>query len=179
MTVTFYIAAAVAMLATALAITRLHAMHALLYLIVSLLAVAVVFYVMGAPFAAALEIIVYAGAIIVLLVFAVMMLNLGRDAAQTERRWFPPRWWRGPAVLAAILLTEMLILILRGAAVGSPAEVIEASGVARLLFGPYLIAVELVSMLLLAALVGAFRLARLEDPPARPRHAAHSERGET
>ena len=52
-------------------------MHALLYLIVSLLAVAVVFYTLGAPFIAALEVIIYAGAIMVLFVFVVMMLNLG------------------------------------------------------------------------------------------------------
>ena len=56
-------------------------MHALLYLIVSLLAVAIVFYVLGAPFAAALEVIVYAGAIMVLFVFVMMMLNLGKAAA--------------------------------------------------------------------------------------------------
>ena len=57
-------------------------MHALLYLIVSLLAVAVVFYTMGAPFVAALEVIIYAGAIMVLFVFVVMMLNLGEARSE-------------------------------------------------------------------------------------------------
>ena len=85
MTIVFYIAGAVAIVATALMITRLNAVHALLYLIVSLLAVAVVFYVLGAPFVAALEVIIYAGAIMVLFVFVVMMLNLGKQAAATER----------------------------------------------------------------------------------------------
>ena len=61
-------------------------MHALLYLIVSLLAVAVVFFTLGAPFVAALEVIIYAGAIMVLFVFVVMMLNLGQDAERTKRR---------------------------------------------------------------------------------------------
>ncbi len=65
-----------------LAITRLVAVHALLYLIVSLLAVAVVFYTMGAPLVAALEVIIYAGAIVVLFVFVVMMLNLGTQARE-------------------------------------------------------------------------------------------------
>ena len=54
-----------------------NAVHALLYLVVSLLAVAVVFFTLGAPFVAALEVIIYAGAIMVLFVFVVMMLNLG------------------------------------------------------------------------------------------------------
>ena len=62
----------------------LNAVHALLYLIVSLLAVAVVFYVLGAPFVAALEVIIYAGAIMVLFVFVVMMLNLGEHAVSME-----------------------------------------------------------------------------------------------
>ena len=65
--------------ATVMMITRLNAVHALLYLIVSLLAVAVVFYTLGAPFVAALEVIIYAGAIMVLFVFVVMMLNLGEN----------------------------------------------------------------------------------------------------
>ena len=77
MEVAFYIAAIVAIVSTVLTITRLNAVHALLYLIVSLLAVAVVFYALGAPFVAALEVIIYAGAIMVLFVFVVMMLNLG------------------------------------------------------------------------------------------------------
>ena len=81
---------AVAIVSTALMITRLNAVHALLYLIVSLLAVAVVFYTLGAPFVAALEVIIYAGAIMVLFVFVVMMLNLGDEAARAERALSSP-----------------------------------------------------------------------------------------
>ena len=73
----FYVAATVALVATVLAMTRTNAIHALIYLIVSLLAVAVIFFLIGAPFAAALEIVIYAGAIMVLFVFVIMMLNLG------------------------------------------------------------------------------------------------------
>ncbi|MEO8977379.1 MAG: NADH-quinone oxidoreductase subunit J, partial [Casimicrobiaceae bacterium] len=58
----FYIAAAIAIVATILAITRANPVHALLYLVVSLLAVAVIFFMLGAPFIAALEVIIYAGA---------------------------------------------------------------------------------------------------------------------
>src|SRR6185437_12702985 len=85
MAVIFYIAAAVAIAATILTITRVNPVHALLYLIVSLLAVAVVFFVMGAPFIAALEVIIYAGAVMVLFVFVVMMFNLGSSTLALER----------------------------------------------------------------------------------------------
>ena len=66
-------------------ITRYHPIHALLYLTVSFLAVAMIFLSVGAPFVAVLEIILYAGAIIVLLIFVVMMLNLGTETAQQEK----------------------------------------------------------------------------------------------
>ena len=96
MEVAFYIAASVAIVSTVLTITRLNAVHALLYLIVSLLAVAVVFYTMGAPLVAALEVIIYAGAIMVLFVFVVMMLNLGKRAAKAKRQWMQGNIWVGP-----------------------------------------------------------------------------------
>lgn len=76
MNILFLIAAAVAIIATIMTVTRRNAIHALLYLIVSFLSVAVIFYLAGAPYAAALEIIVYAGAIVILFVFVVMMLNI-------------------------------------------------------------------------------------------------------
>jgi NADH-quinone oxidoreductase subunit J len=69
----FYVASAVAVIATLLVVTRRNAAHALLYLIVSFLAVALMFFILGAPFAAALEVIIYAGAIMVFFVFVIMM----------------------------------------------------------------------------------------------------------
>jgi NADH-quinone oxidoreductase subunit J len=77
MNTVFYISSVVAVIATVLVITRLNAVHALLYFIVSLLSVALIFFTLGAPFAAALEVIIYAGAIMVLFLFVVMTLNLG------------------------------------------------------------------------------------------------------
>ena len=87
MQIAFYIAAAVALFSTVMTITRLNAVHALLYLVMSLLAGAVLFFTLGAPFVAALEVIIYAGAIMVLFIFVVMLLNLGEQATETERRW--------------------------------------------------------------------------------------------
>ena len=81
----FFISGGVAIAATILVITQYNMIHALLYLVVSFLALAVVFYVLGAPFAAALEVIVYAGAIVVLIIFASMMLNLRKEVVEQER----------------------------------------------------------------------------------------------
>lgn len=165
MIVAFYLAAAVALAATILVITGLNAVHALLYLVVSLLAVAVMFYTLGAPFAAALEVIVYAGAIMVLFVFVVMMLNLGEEAVEQERDWLQPRMWLGPALLAAVLLAELLYMLWWGPQTPAGHTVVDAKAVGISLFGPYLLAVELASMLLLAAVVGAWYLGRREPRP--------------
>ncbi len=108
MLIAFYLAAAVAILATTIAITRNNAVHALLYLIVSLLAVAVIFYVIGAPFLAALELIIYAGAIMVLFLFVVMMLNVGElHATEVETEWLKPGLWAWPSALATLLIAEL------------------------------------------------------------------------
>ncbi len=79
MAIAFYLASLVAIVATIRVITNASPVHALLYMVISLLAVAMIFFCLGAPFAGALEIIVYAGAIMILFVFAVMMLNLGEE----------------------------------------------------------------------------------------------------
>lgn len=159
MTAAFYVAAVVAVIATAMVIVATNAIHALLELVVSLLAVAVVFYVLGAPFAAALEVIVYAGAIMVLLVFVVMLLNLGDAAARQERQWLTSAIWIGPAVLAAILLAELIYMLWQGGG-AQAGTVVTPRQVGALLFGPYLLAVELASLLLLAGLVAAYHIGR-------------------
>ena len=154
----FYIAAAVALLATVLALSRANAAHALIYLIVSLLAVAVVFFLMGAPFAAALEIVIYAGAIMVLFVFVIMMLNVGREGTAREREWLGGRNWIAPGILSALLLE--LMLALRHAPAVTSGVAVTPKEVGLTLFGPYVLAVEIASMLLLAGLVGAYHLGR-------------------
>ena len=168
MTILFFIAAAVAVIATLFVVTRSDLVHALLYLVVSLFAVAVVFYTLGAPFVAALEVIVYAGAIMMLFLFAVMLLNVRADAPLRV----PRRAWLGPLVLVAVLLAELIYALtlssssLRGVEVGP--QQVGAS-----LFGPYVLGVELASMLLLAALVGARHVAgQPDDGAGRPRDGA-------
>ena len=155
----FYAAAFVAVAATALTVTRTNASHALIYLIVSLLAVAVIFFVLGAPFAAALEVVIYAGAIMVFFLFVVMMLNLGPSSRERERQWLQPRMWIGPGILAGVLFLEMVYLI-AGSQVTTSGVGVSPKAVGLALFGPYLLAVELASILLLAGLVGAYHLGR-------------------
>lgn len=156
----FYIAAAVAVIATILAVTRLNAVHGLLYLVVSLLALAVVFYLVGAPFVAALEIIIYAGAIVVLFVFVVMLLNQGVRTIDIEKRWLRPRIWIGPGSLGLILAAEFAWTISTATHSYAGRVMVNPQQVGLALYGPYLIGVELASFLLMAGLVGAFHLGR-------------------
>jgi NADH-quinone oxidoreductase subunit J len=154
----FYISAAIAIFSTVMMLMQLNAVHALLYLIVSLLAVAVVFYTLGAPFIAALEVIIYAGAIMVLFVFVVMLLNLGERAVELERVWVKPKMYIGPAILAALLIAEFGYMLSRTAVSAYSPGSVGPKEVGTALYGPYLIGVELASMLLLGALVGAYHL---------------------
>ncbi|HQT39631.1 MAG TPA: NADH-quinone oxidoreductase subunit J [Acidocella sp.] len=160
MNTTFEISAVVAVLATVMMITRPSAVHALLYLTVSLLAAAMVFFVLGAPFAAALEVIIYAGAIMVLFVFVIMMLNIGDAAAALESTWLKPSTWAGPSVLALLLAIELGSLAATGGLAHPAGAVVNAQAVGMALVGPYMLAVEIASFLLLAALVAAFHLGR-------------------
>ncbi len=160
MNLLFYISAAVAVIATFLVITRKSAVHALLYLIVSLLAVALIFFSLGAPFVATLEVIIYAGAIMVLFVFVIMMLNLGSEAAKQESLWLSPGTWTGPSILIVILALELLYAFTTDRARLYSASLVGPKEVGIALFGPYVLGVELASMLLLAGLIGAYHLGR-------------------
>ncbi|EED35003.1 NADH dehydrogenase i chain j [Luminiphilus syltensis NOR5-1B] len=155
----FYLTAALAVFATVVALTRANAAHALIYLILSLLAVAVMFFMLGAPFAAALEVLIYAGAIMVLFVFVIMMLNLGDAGEEQERGWLDARLWIVPGLLTTVLLVEML-LVFGESGVTTSGHSVSPKEVGISLYGPYVLAVELASMLLMAALVGAYHVAR-------------------
>jgi NADH-quinone oxidoreductase subunit J len=157
----FWALAAVALLTTALAISRTNPVHALLWFVVSLLAMAVIFFTLGAAFAAALEVIVYAGAIVVLFLFVVMMLSLDRAAKLREKIWLAASGWIFPLLFVAVL----------GAGIGyqifartrlpiMPGRAVLPQEVGLRLFTGDIAAVELASLLLLAGLVAAFHLGR-------------------
>jgi NADH-quinone oxidoreductase subunit J len=156
----FYIASFVAILATILALTRYQPIHALLYLVVSFLAVAMIFLSLGSPFVAVLEIIIYAGAIIVLFIFVVMMLNLGKDTALQEKLWLKPKVWLLPSLLAGLLLVEMVMLLLSRGQIAMDVTVVAPREVSLSLYGEYIIAVELAGFLLMAGVVGAAHIGK-------------------
>lgn len=159
MAILFYIAALIAIVSTAMALTRTKAVQALLYLVVALLSVAVIFYVSGAPFIAALEAIIYAGAIMTLFIFVVMMLNLGQDSERQERAWLAPSIWIGPSLLSLILLIEFAIVFSTINENIDPVR-IAPSQVGTALFTQYLLGVQLAGIMLMAAVIGAYHLGK-------------------
>ncbi|MBM4327209.1 MAG: NADH-quinone oxidoreductase subunit J [Deltaproteobacteria bacterium] len=168
MNAVFYISSLVAVIATALVVTRVNVVHALLYLIVSLLAVALIFFVLGAPFVAALEVLIYAGAIMVLFVFVIMMLNLGARGERRQKALLNPSIWIGPGILAIVLLGELVYVLIGQELPPTSGSEVSPKQVSLALFGPYALGVELASVLLLAGLVGAYHLGRRVAPPRAP-----------
>lgn len=157
----FYLAATVAVIASLKVVTGSNTVHALLYLVVSLLAVAVCFYLMGAPFAAGLEVIVYAGAILVLFVFAVLMFGLGKDETINAPKSKSVANMFGAMLLAFALLLELTVII-NNAQIQQTlqANVVSSKAVGIMLYGPYLLAVEVASFLLLAGLLAGYHYAK-------------------
>lgn len=168
----FYALAAVAIIASLRVITKANPVHAILSMIVSLLSVAGIFFILGAPFAGALEIIVYAGAILVLFVFVIMMLNLGMANDMRERSWLSAKVWAVPTGLTVIIAIVLYAMIGLGSAplhgageyTVAPAVIgastVSAKAVGTSLFSEYLMLVEVAALLLLAALVAAYHLGK-------------------
>src|SRR5512133_1124837 len=153
----FYIAAGVALISTVMAISRRNAIHALLYLILSLLAISVIFYLLSATFIAAFDVIIDAGAIMVLFIFVTMMLNIGIER-ETEKKWLKPRMWIIPSVLAAVLLVDLIVAVKSGQTIPSDKEALLPKQVGISLFSTYLLGVEIAAILLMAGVIGAYHL---------------------
>ena len=155
----FYILAAATILSTFMAITRREMVHAVVYLVLSFFCLALIFFMMGAPLVAALEVLVYAGAIMVLFLFIVMMLEMG-----TPKRRLTPYWkvWGPAAALAAVILacTTLLLTSTPEAVPVAGAGYITPRAFGKALYNTQALAVEAVSLLLLFALVGALYLGR-------------------
>jgi NADH-quinone oxidoreductase subunit J len=170
-TLMFYLLGAVALGATGLAIIQRNPVYAVIYLVKSIFALALIFYLLGAPLLAALQVIVYAGAIMVLFLFVIMMLEITPTNAATRSA---PGWaqWAPVLILALTLVTLTLMLI--------GLDPVTSEGIPRwhatprdfgyALFKEYALAVKIISFQLSFAAVGAFhvgmterRRARLED----------------
>lgn len=113
----------------------------------------------------------------VLFVFVIMMLNLGAKGDAREKTWMRPSVWVGPALLTIVLFAELLYVI--SSAEGPVSTgVVGAKQVGLSLFGPYVLAVEIASMLLLAGLVGSFHLGRRYLDRAPSSELGHQQEGE-
>ena len=154
----FYLLAIVILVTTALAITRRDLVHAVVYLIFSFFGSALLFYLFGAPFLAVLEVIIYAGAIMVLFLFIVMMLRVEPGV----ERLFPLRQWLPAAVCGIVYLIIGIGLV---AADPNNQIVLQTGRAEPEAFGQYIfqqhwLSVEIVSLLLLVAVIGALLLAK-------------------
>jgi NADH-quinone oxidoreductase subunit J len=130
--------------------------HNALFLVLAFASLGGLFGLLDAPFAAVVQVLVYAGAIMVLFLFAIMMFNL-RQPAPRERRTIRTVL---TAVLGVVLLAELALAAWRAMAAGRPgASPGDLAALGRLLFTDYLYAFEITSLLILAALVGALALA--------------------
>jgi NADH-quinone oxidoreductase subunit J len=160
----FYLSAAIVISATGLAITRQSAVHAVCYLVISFMGTAVIFYILGAPLLAALEVIIYAGGIMVLFLFVVMMVKDQQSPlakAPLIRKWLPAM------ILAGIsaVMAGLLVFVDPGNRLRPPAVMGTPREFGRILFQEYWFPVEIASLLLLAALIGALYLGRRNGHP--------------
>jgi NADH-quinone oxidoreductase subunit J len=156
----FYILAAVILVTTGLAITRRNLVHAVVYLVFSFFGTAMIFYLFGAPLLAVLEVIIYAGAIMILFLFIIMMVK----AETSEEQLFPIQQWL-PMVLIAVVYFVIGALIVSsapGSQVTLEVALAKPKAFGEYLFQRHWLVIEIVSLLLLIALVGALYLGRKE-----------------
>ncbi len=161
----FYALSAVAIFASLRVIILANPVHAILSMIVTLLAIAGIFFIIGASFAGALEIVVYAGAILILFVFVIMMLNLGIANDAREERWLDAKTWAVPTGLTIVIAVVLFAMIgfdtentANTAMIGGVS--IPAKVVGTVLFSKYILLSEIAALLLLAALVAAYHLGK-------------------
>ena len=154
----FYVLAVLIIASTGLAISRRNLVHAVVYLVISFFGVAMLFYLLGAPFLAALEVIIYAGAIMVLFLFIIMMLKV----EAFEERFFPIRQWLPALGMCVIFIVAGAFMILGDPDARIPLKAAAAEPVAfgHYLFQAHWLAIEIISLLLLIVLVAVLYLGK-------------------
>jgi NADH-quinone oxidoreductase subunit J len=162
----FYVSAAVVLCATALAITRQNVVHAVCYLVISFMGTAVIFYILGAPLLAALEVIIYAGGIMVLFLFVIMMIK-DQQSPMDDFSSIRIKKWLPAVILAGVsaIMAGVLVFADPGNRLRPPAVMGTPQEFGRMLFQDYWFPVEIASLLLLAALIGALYLGHRKDIP--------------
>jgi NADH-quinone oxidoreductase subunit J len=166
----FYLFGAVAVIASLLVIAQRNPMYSVLLLIASFGALSGLYVLLDAPFVAVIQIIVYAGAIMVLFLFVVMLLNAPQEDTEFDTRVHPmlrPGAMRLGTVLAIALVAELMWALTAVNVSGSfqPGPVVSVATIGRRLFTDYAFPFEVTSVLILVAMVGAVVMAR-HDPAA-------------
>jgi NADH-quinone oxidoreductase subunit J len=172
-TLLFYLFSGLAILTAALVIGQRNPMYSVLLLIASFGALSGLYILLDAPFAAITQIIVYAGAIMVLFLFVVMLLNAPKEDAAEYDRLHPlrhPMVTRFGTLLAVLLIVQLTWALSRANDIDQPVagrtaaeEVSSVRAIGRVLFDRHAFAFEATSILILVAMVGAVVLARKED----------------
>ena len=164
---TFYYMAAASVASALLAVTRKNPVHSMLWVLALFLHVAGIFLLLGAEFLAAVQVIVYAGAILIFYLFVVMLLDLPDEEAQPR---FGNHWPLAAAVGLCFATLAWLARVGTGVAPGATRVAAEGppqgslASVGMALFGPFALPFEIASLLLLAAIIGAVVLARRRAP---------------
>jgi NADH-quinone oxidoreductase subunit J len=178
-TVVFWVLAPIALLAALAVVLARSAVHAALFLVVDLFCLAVFYAVQDAPFLAAVQITVYAGAIMVLFLFVLMLVGVDRSDSLVETL----RGQRVAAVLLALGFAGLLGFGISDAVLDMDSVGLEAAnresnvlGIARLLFTDYVFVFEVTSALLIVAALGAMVLAHKERTGPRPSQRSMSQR---
>ena len=165
--IAFYVVAAFILGFAVLVVTTKDTVHSVLFLVLDFLFVAALYVMLGAQFLAVIQVLVYAGGIVVLYLFVVMLVNLKRPP---EAHQEPHRRSKLGLALAAAVLVELAVIVASGyaraATPTAPAAALPLTGnteqVGWLLYTSYLIPFEIASMLLLVAMIGAIVLAKRE-----------------
>lgn len=163
--VLFFLFASIAIAAAIMMVVHRNAVYCALFLILTLFALAGLFVLLNAPFIAAVHIIVYAGAIMVLFLFVIMLLDLKSDVRRERRGGFAQIVGM---ILAAILFVELGIFIKSSGtasaagAIADKAVIGDTQSIGQLLFTKYLFPFEIASVLLLSAIIGSVILAKLK-----------------
>ncbi len=154
----FVIFGAIAVGGALMVVTRRHPMASALYLILTLFSVAALFVLRQAHFLAAIQVIVYAGAVVVLFIFVIMLINVPDRKLPVERA--TGLRFLGVIVAGLFIVETALVARRLGEPAGRAVDAGSVQAVGRALFGDYLLAFEVTSVLLLAGVIGAIALAK-------------------
>ena len=163
-TLIFLLFALLAVASSLVVVIHRNPVYSTMSLVVTLFSVAVLFVLLAAPFIAAIQILVYTGAILVLFLFVIMLLNITREESAVSQQ----KVQMGGALLGALLFGGMLALLFwNGSRPMDPIteELVSMKGLARSLFTDYLLPFEIVGLLLLVAVIGATVVARRPPQP--------------